>query len=640
MFIGTGAASACTPHQCFINRVVSHLPYLHVDLTDGFRPQNFKLVFDYRALNAGTQPQYTCLRYGYFSGFADDHPCNSTWNGAGPAQLANVGPGSNVDHLDYPAPFTGNCGKLAASGTGNVCPEEALANKYWNNQPVIYFFGERDSLNQKEYQYWFFYSYNYFVLSQCTIPIICGPKIQGEYDLHEGDLEHIVVYTNAQDQPIAYRFYEHSGFTNYAASDGRLDTAGGHVRVYAGHGSHASEIGCNLYTNNVPLGQRDRTCVHDPYTDNVIGPSATFTYSPSITAISNLDVANWACFGYADKSGAQHRLGASHPDLGSGLSLNAPMPPLVQAPGECPNLYERQNPAASTAPIQPTPSVGASTADGTPVDIDGSADANTVEVPTADAYQGIDKCSDWETPDPQVGLKLLACNQASLTQSLDAAGQGIAPQAATEPSVQSTTSQPTELAAPSYATASTPQELQSDNVTTPSAGADVYVSQTEVASDGGAYELEGLFKGVTSPTVSLHADVTTMPWKLVDGSGNVIASATPDVRGCPLQGSALPPELASLPVLCSDVPAATNVRSAGRVLTWRIHGRLGSRTRLLVVAVDSHGARRMLALNRRTVSSRGERYRAQLRLPMGTRTVGVVVRRGGKTSISGLIRVR
>lgn len=43
MFVGAGAASACTPHQCFINRVVSHLPYLHVDLTDGFRPQNFNL---------------------------------------------------------------------------------------------------------------------------------------------------------------------------------------------------------------------------------------------------------------------------------------------------------------------------------------------------------------------------------------------------------------------------------------------------------------------------------------------------------------------------------------------------------------------------------------------------------------------
>lgn len=56
-------ASALTPHQRFIQRVLDQLPVLHVDRTDGFRPQNFKLVFDYRALKGGTQPPYTCLRY-------------------------------------------------------------------------------------------------------------------------------------------------------------------------------------------------------------------------------------------------------------------------------------------------------------------------------------------------------------------------------------------------------------------------------------------------------------------------------------------------------------------------------------------------------------------------------------------------
>lgn len=67
--------------------------------------------------------------------------------------------------------------------------------------------------------YWFFYSFNYIVLSQSI------PPIQGEYDLHEGDLEDVIVYTDAHDKPLVYTFYHHGKPFNYSAGDRRLASA-------------------------------------------------------------------------------------------------------------------------------------------------------------------------------------------------------------------------------------------------------------------------------------------------------------------------------------------------------------------------------------------------------------------------------
>lgn len=311
--------------------------------------------------------------------------------------MYNVGPSSTVDHIDYPAGF-------------NTNDQSALANRYFDGKPVIYFFGKRDSANQKHYEDWFFYSYNYFV---ATLNLRFT-KIHRQVDLHEGDLEHIIVYANAQNKPLAYTFYQHSGHQNHAPNDRALDLVGkdgkgfpGHVRAYAGHGSHASETGCGLFDNNVQGGQRDRTCVTDPNTDNVDRSGKnTFAYTPNITAISNLDVANWACFGH--RSGGMHRLGASHPDVGSLFKLNAPFPPLIQS-NECPNLYERQTPRAAADRTQPNRARA-------PAADTAVADDQTVEEPTPNALAGIDRCSDWEQPTLQPGFMVVACNQGILTQ--------------------------------------------------------------------------------------------------------------------------------------------------------------------------------------------------------------------------------
>lgn len=518
--------AACTSHQCFLERVASHQPVLHVDLTDGFRPQSIGLVFQYRAQSSSIKPGYTCLRYNSDQS-NDGNRCTNQFRGAGPAVLANVGPGSNVDHLDYPAPITGDCGRKAAANS--TCPQEALADHYWNNQPVIYFYGARDNANQRHYEYWFFYSFNYFVVTQNLIV----DKIQGEYDLHEGDLEHIIVYTDAQDRPLVYTFYQHASHTNYRANDPRLDTKDGHVRVYAGHGSHASEIGCGLYDTHstivgISTGQRDRTCVRDPYTDNVIGPSATTTYAPRNTALRNLDTANWACFGDRDQTpGRQQRLGQSHDDIGGG---SAPQAPLIQS-HQCPNLYERRHAASAadqtapaTDPNADAPGLIAPAPDVT-VDEDAAvADPDSVDVPTSNAFAGIDSCSDWETPTRTTGFQLLVCNQTALAESLSGASSGGASLSVAEPSIRARTPQATSSGSPAYVTEPDAQALQSDAIldTSPS---DVYVSSAQDTADGPVRH-EALFSGVSSSS-ELHVDASGSSWKLIDARGNVIASANP-----------------------------------------------------------------------------------------------------------------
>lgn len=74
------------------------------------------------------------------------------------------------------------------------------------------------------------------------------------------------------------------------------------------------------------------------------------------------------------------------------------------------------------------------------------------------------------------------------------------------------------------------------------------------------YELEALFKGVASPTGSLHVDTSTMPWRLIDGDNNVLASATPEEPGCAQpEEAASQTMLAGVPLRWSGVPTPTDV---------------------------------------------------------------------------------
>ncbi len=184
-------------HCAFLQRVRAHMPILHVDRTDGFPLKQLDPVFAYRALASGTQPRYTCLRYGSGN---DDSSCPR----GDQAHLSDLTPRSSVDHIDYPAGF-------------DTDKQKALAARY-QGPSTMYFYAKRDGANRKVYTYWFFYSYNYFVFTEGP----CPACLQKQVDLHEGDFEHIDVITDAHDKPVLYRFYAHSYHVDYGANDGRL----------------------------------------------------------------------------------------------------------------------------------------------------------------------------------------------------------------------------------------------------------------------------------------------------------------------------------------------------------------------------------------------------------------------------------
>lgn len=607
--ITAAPASALTPHQRFIQQVMEQLPVLHVDRTDGFRPQNFKLVFDYRALKGGTQPFYTCLRYqpSFFRTPppVDDSPCRAGLQ----AHLYNVGPSSTVDHIDYPAGF-------------NTNDQSALANRYFDGKPVVYFFGKRDSANQKHYEDWFFYSYNYFVATQNLLVT----KIHKQVDLHEGDLEHIIVYTNALNQPIGYTFFQHAGHQNHAPNDPALHLIGkdggflaGHVQVYAAHGSHASETGCGLFDNNVQGGQRDRTCVTDPNTDNVdrSGKNTSTYNSPKI---SNLDVANWACFGH--RAGGTHRLGASHPDIGSNFQLNAPKPPLIQS-NECPNLYERQASRAAVARTQPARVRAADTA---------VADDQTVEEPTPNALAGIDRCSDWEQPTLQPGFMVVACNQNILTQHFHPSASS--PSAA-RVDIASSSNNPTGGDIPPYVNEPDAQALRADSITaSTSTPVDVYVTETE---PDGVTQLQALFPGIPASSTALHVDTSRFPWALVGDNGQAMASQNPAQLGCSLTGIApIDGLLAGLPLVCTGLPAPLDVHITSGQATWDWQGASRHGARFVLVSIDRRNRRHVTQIQLRPIALGHHRFRAFVPLARGTADAGIGVMQRGRMSVSRL----
>lgn len=476
----------------------------------------------------------------------------------------------------------------------------------------------------------FFYSYNYFV---ATLNVRFT-KIHRQVDLHEGDLEHIIVYANAQNKPLAYTFYQHSGHQNHAPNDRALDLVGkdgkgfpGHVRAYAGHGSHASETGCGLFDNNVQGGQRDRTCVTDPNTDNVDRSGKnTFAYTPNITAISNLDVANWACFGH--RSGGMHRLGASHPDVGSLFKLNAPFPPLIQS-NECPNLYERQTPRAAADRTQPN-RARARAAD-TAV-----ADDQTVEEPTPNALAGIDRCSDWEQPTLQPGFMVVACNQGILTQHFH-------PSASSSPTarvgIASSSNNPTGGDVPAYVNEPDAQVLRADSLTaSTTTPVDVYVTETK---PDGVTQLEALFPRIPASSSALHVDASGSVWALVDDHGRVIASQNPVQLGCSLTGIApVDGLLAGRPLVCSGLPAPLDVRISRDRASWDWQGRPRGGTKFVLVSVDRRHRRHISQLQLRPIRLGHHHFRASVTLPRGATNAGIGVMRRGRMSVSRLAPVR
>jgi hypothetical protein len=531
---GSLSASAASSELSFVRRFA---PYVVSDNVDGFYPVKFDWVFALRQPYTDKPP---CIHNSDKCLYTAEKPLPAT-KGSG-------------QYIEYPAKndigpqlHLINDAIVAWRAKHNYAPAQGDPQ-----QSVPYgYYVVSDPLRDGSFvvQYWYFWTFNYFWVYDIKDQL--WPA-----DYHEGDLEHVDIYFDRHDTPLAITESRHASdqYKTYLWGDPRIGRSGRHPWVFAADGSHALYERCNpggfqLHSVESPLPAgwipaRDVTCAAGE--NNAI----TAATPNDVVRGLNSDIDAWAC--WRGKVGNK-----------------GPLAPLRQssAPG-----VESRCLTAGSARVKHAAAPGA--------------------VPGRE-------CKSYESSPDETGMVAVACDQAELDRV--AAGDKVDAMSwhtVAGASVRSADGQPAVVASDDPATLAGLQ-LRSAGATHP----DIYL-----ASRAGRVISQAHFPALAlAAGESLRVKISaTGPWKLTDAHGTVLASVTPRRE--------ILPATPKLPVGGPRAPRPTHLRvRRGRhtsVVSWRAAGHARPRTAFYVLSARTRHTPSTVLL----VMAQHRRHRFSVRL--------------------------
>jgi len=339
-------------------------PELVIDRRDGFWPVPVSTLFSIRDRRATICRRVAggaegCLRLG--------SPGEFPWiGGAG-------------ESLEYPAADddVGEQHDQMVSALGSADPEGTATEYYLVHR-------ERRG-GAISIQYWFFYPFNYQ-------PV--GGGIAGA-GYHEGDFESIGVLLSARSEEPRYVWMARHNAEGrvFPWSDEALRRPGGHPRIYAARGSHATYENC--------LGQVRPSGVEGLIDDHpTCRARRQLRLAPEVTPLTDLSRVGWGCwqglFGHRNRgAGAYERI--------KYVIADAPRSP----------LWQQSFGGVEARPCRGVSDPGGRDGVGEETVEEGTGVPARLRRRAGDLENVLDECADWEAPTTS-GTYMVVCNQRAL----------------------------------------------------------------------------------------------------------------------------------------------------------------------------------------------------------------------------------
>ncbi len=283
--------------------------------------------------------------------------------------------GGEGQYLDYPAKPTSKSGQRDAliRTLGTADPERRAATYYLVT-------GRPDG--PVSVQHWFYYPFNYQ-----RVELRPG-HVKGGF--HEGDFESVgVLLSKTRRRPRFVWMARHDSEGRvFGFNETALETDGGHVRVHAARGSHASYEHCGRQVRPVGNGRVDD---HAPCEDVDL-----LHFSSGATPRIDLSRVGWACW--------HGRFGQGAETVFEGLPQIVNMGPLSP-------LWQQGYGGVKRAPCRGVPDPGGR--QGPAEQVDDPRTAARLRRGAGQLTPLVDQCSDWERRALD-GVFISACNQGVL----------------------------------------------------------------------------------------------------------------------------------------------------------------------------------------------------------------------------------
>lgn len=286
--------------------------------------------------------------------------------------------GGQGESLEYPAADNdrGEQHDLMVGALGSADPEASATE---------YYLVHRTPKGPISIQYWFFYPFNYQ-------PAGDGDFVPGGF--HEGDFEAIGVLLSASGEPrYVYMNRHNEEGRAFPWADEALSRPGGHPRVFAARGSHATYENCEGQVRPFEIeGMLD----DHPTCDE----GRQLHLMPEVTPLVDLSRVGWACW----QGLFGHRKG--------GQGVYETLPALINDAPKSP-LWQQKFGGVEKQPCSGLSDPGGRDGPVEEVLEEGEGTPALLRRRASPLENAIDDCSDWEKPATS-GIYMVACDQAGL----------------------------------------------------------------------------------------------------------------------------------------------------------------------------------------------------------------------------------